>query len=57
MGAKTMTTHAVFEQYDRRFARAMASLPERRPWMDGDRAEIKRLAKKCLGIRDEWIPD
>ena len=57
MGAKTMTTHVVFEQYDRRFARAMASLPERRPWMDGDRAEIKRLAKKCLGIRDEWIPD
>lgn len=51
-----MTLHEVFEQYDRRFARAMASLPNRRPWLEKDRRIIRRAVKKCLGIRDEWIP-
>jgi dienelactone hydrolase len=57
MNFNALTTHEVFEHYDRRFAAAMAALPDRKPWLEADRAEIRRLAKKCLGIKDEWIPD
>ena len=45
-----------FAHYDRRFAQAMAALPRRAPWRAEDRAEIARIAKTCLGIRDEWRP-
>jgi len=42
--------------YDRRFAQAMAALPRREPWLEEDRAEIARIARSCLGIRDAWRP-
>ena len=45
-----------FADYDRRFAQAMAGLPRREPWREEDRAEITRIAKRCLGIRDAWLP-
>lgn len=50
------TTHAVFEMYDRRFAKAMAAIPERRPWIKSEKNEIISIARKCLGIKDKWIP-
>ena len=56
MAINTATTHDFFEQYARRFARAMAVLPKRKPWLEGEKAEIRRIAQKCLGIKDEWIP-
>ena len=48
--------HNLFAEYDRRFAMAMAELPVRRPWVADERAEIVRVAKACLGIREEWCP-
>jgi len=51
-----MLTHDCFERYERRYARAMAALPERRPWTPDGRAEIVRVLKERLGIRDEWAP-
>ena len=48
--------HDLFAEYDRRFAAAMGGLPVRRPWVDAERGEIARVAKDCLGLRDEWLP-
>jgi len=53
---KAKTAAECFAYYDRRFARAMAALPRREPWREEDRAEIARVAKRCLGIRDAWRP-
>lgn len=48
--------HLLFADYDRRFAQAMAGLPDRRAWSAGDRAEIRAVVQGCLGIHDEWRP-
>gem|GEM_PF-2062313 len=50
------TVHDLFDRYDRRFAEAMLHLPERAPARPDDRAAIVGEVKRCLGIRDEWIP-
>jgi len=49
-------TLACFEAYDRRFARAMADLPDRRPWTQKGRREIVRDLRACLGVRPGWVP-
>lgn len=51
-----MDIHDCFDAYERRFARAMASLPERKPWTDTGRTEIIETVRRCLGVRDEWAP-
>ena len=45
-----------FDRYERRFASAMAAIPNRRPWMAKEKAQIVRAVRDCLGIRDEWVP-
>ncbi len=50
------SAHDVFEQYERRFAEARLRMPERNPAAPADREAIARVAKDCLGIRDEWVP-
>jgi dienelactone hydrolase len=49
-------TSEVFEHYERRFAEARLRMPERNPIVAGDRDAIARVAKGCLGLRDEWVP-
>ena len=51
-----VSTHDLFEDYDRRFAEAKLRRPHRDPARPGDREAIRAAAKACLGIRDEWIP-
>lgn len=46
----------VFDRYERQFAEARLRLPERNPAEPAHREAIARVAKDCLGIRDEWIP-
>ncbi len=41
---------------ENRLSEASARIPCRRPWVAAEREEILRVAKACLGIRDEWIP-
>ncbi len=53
----TIAAHDLLEEYERRMARAMASMPERKPWEKTDRKEIVTVAKKCLGIWDAWVPE
>jgi dienelactone hydrolase len=48
--------HRLFADYDRRFALAMARLPDHRPWQREARPEIRSVVRRCLGIRDEWRP-
>lgn len=50
------SAHDLFEQYERRFAEARLRMPERNPAAPADREAIARVAKDCLGIRDEWVP-
>jgi len=50
-------THHVFEAYERRFARAMADIPDRAPWVDESRAQIIDTVRRCLGIQPEWVPE
>ncbi|MBM3889161.1 MAG: hypothetical protein FJ388_08545, partial [Verrucomicrobia bacterium] len=54
--AATSFTHDLFEQYERHFAEARLRMPERNPAVPADRKVIARVAKDCLGIRDEWVP-
>jgi len=48
MGINTATTHDFFEQYASRYARAMAAFPSRKPWLEGEKAEIRRMNHKIL---------
>jgi len=52
-GGASASTHDLFEQYERRFAEARLRMPDRDP---SDRKSIARVAKDCLGVRDEWVP-
>jgi len=54
--ATGVSSHDLFEEYDRRFAEAKLRRPHRDPARPGDRQAIIAAAKQCLGIRDEWIP-
>jgi dienelactone hydrolase len=54
--AAPSSTHDLFEQYERRFAEARLRMPDRNPAAPADRKTIARVAKECLGIRDEWVP-
>jgi len=49
-----MTSHALFEHYERRFGLAKARLQVIEPWTAAGREEIRRTARSCLGIRNEW---
>lgn len=51
-----VTTHDLFEQYDRRFAEARLRRPQRDPSRADDRRWIAQTACRCLGIRQEWVP-
>jgi dienelactone hydrolase len=50
------SAHDLFGQYELRFAEARLRMPERNPAVPTDREAIARVAKDCLGIRDEWVP-
>jgi len=54
--AAPRSAHDIFEQYERRFAEARLRMPDRNPAVPADRKAIARVAKDCLGIRDEWVP-
>lgn len=54
--AQSPSAHDGFEQYERRFAEARLRMPDRNPAVPADREAIARVAKDCLGIRDEWVP-
>lgn len=49
-------THDLFELYHRRFAEARLRMPQRDPANPADRTEIARVLRRCLGVRDEWVP-
>jgi len=51
-----VSSHDLFEAYDRRFAEARLRRPHRDPAQPQDRAAIVSAAKQCLGVRDEWVP-
>lgn len=51
-----VSAQELFEHYERRFAEARLRLPDRHPAAPAERQAIARLAKQCLGIRDEWVP-
>jgi len=50
------TVNDLFDRYDRRFAEAMAHMPVRSPVCAEERSAIVGEAKRCLGIRDAWVP-
>lgn len=49
-------TYLAFDQYEKKFSTLMANMPDRRPWMAKEKEEIISIAKDCLGIKQEWIP-
>ena len=51
-----VSTHDLFERYERRFAEARLRMPERNPAVASDREDIARVTRDCLGIRDAWLP-
>lgn len=53
---KTENTLRVFDEYDRRFAKAMLGRPLRRPWEAEEKEDIIRTVKEVLRYRDEWVP-
>ncbi len=42
---------------ERDIFRAVANMPVRRPWIEAEKKQIVRTAKKCIGFRDEWVPE
>ena len=54
--APSVSTHDLFEQYDRRFGEARMRRPHRDPARPEDRRAIVHAACQCLGIRAEWTP-
>lgn len=48
--------HDSFHSYDQHFCEAMATIPQRRPWVQAEREEILNLSKELLGIKNEWVP-
>jgi len=52
-----VNTLACFDRYERRFAAAMTSIPERKPWTKTGRKDIVRTLRRCLGIRKGWVPE
>jgi dienelactone hydrolase len=50
-------TGELFDLYERRFHRLAADLPKREPWTETGRREIAEVVSRCLGIREEWIPE
>lgn len=46
----------VYDSYERRFAKARADQPLRRPWLQKDREEILAAAKDVLGFCESMIP-
>lgn len=50
-------THELFERYERRFAAARLRQPDFNPAEPNDRETIAAVTRKCLGIREAWIPD
>ena len=49
-------TADLFAGYDRRFRRALDAAPERRPWVDGERADILAATRRCLGLDQRQVP-
>ncbi len=49
--------HELFDAYDKRFLKALETMPLRRPWEQSEREEILDVLKRCLNIRPEWIPE
>jgi hypothetical protein len=50
------TEDDIFADYEKRFSLAMTSIPRRLPWLPVDKADIIATLRRCLGMRDEWIP-
>ena len=52
-----VSVHEVIDGYEKRILRLTGGVSERKPWNEEERLEIIKIAKGCLGVRDEWIPD
>ena len=50
------TDHDTIDALERQLQRADLMTPRRSPWIPEERDQIVRVAKECLGIREEWIP-
>ncbi len=48
--------HEILASYEKRFSLAVAAMPVRRPWIASERDDILLTARRCLGIKEEWIP-
>ena len=53
---QTEKTMEVFDEYERRFARAKIERPLYRPWIPEDKAQIIQNAKEIVRWREELIP-
>ena len=54
---RAVNTLRAFAEYENRFHETLKNRPLRSPWEEKDRREIREETKKCLGIRDEWMPE
>lgn len=54
--AERSSSFAAYDYYERRLCAAVAEMPPRMPWIAEHRAEIARILRQRLGIRDEWLP-
>lgn len=54
---KSVSVHEVIDGYERRILSLTGGVCDRKPWKEEERLEIIKIAKRCLGVRDEWIPD
>lgn len=55
-GTELNSVHDAFELYERQILHAAGDIPIRYPWKEKERLKILKIAKLCLGVRDEWIP-
>lgn len=47
---------AVFDIYERRFAKVMSLIPERNPANPAHKDEIRAIVRNLLGIQQDWLP-
>lgn len=47
----------IFDDYEKRIRHVAAAMPLRRPWVGSEREEIRNNAARCLGIKEDWIPE
>jgi dienelactone hydrolase len=54
--ADAAATHEALERYHARIAAAEAAMPQRRPWLERDRRDVRDALRDVLRVRDAWTP-